>query len=228
LLKWLTASSHVCAEFVPLPPDIVQPRTTVEHLPPVNVIEPEHAFTGVEPEILAKECRQLEYQHAKGEAVILLQQRLKAQIKPIEPDGSGTEEGLMKSALNSCACGAARNVEEGQDTEKQCEVCQVAYKDDDQVMLLPCSHFFHTECISRWLNTNVTCPVCRFQLCEPKPAENIVTIRRTTTIQWMPVLQWIPISSTSVTIRSESNSDVETVTTATTRPTAINVVLFFF
>lgn len=28
---------------------------------------------------------------------------------------------------------------------------QMEYEDDDQVNILPCKHFFHTDCVSRWL-----------------------------------------------------------------------------
>lgn len=28
---------------------------------------------------------------------------------------------------------------------------------------LPCGHAFHPYCINRWLNTRITCPLCRVQ-----------------------------------------------------------------
>ena len=31
-------------------------------------------------------------------------------------------------------------------------------------VILPCSHKFHGPCISSWLNTNQTCPVCRLNI----------------------------------------------------------------
>jgi len=30
--------------------------------------------------------------------------------------------------------------------------------------ILPCGHKFHNLCISQWLNSNLTCPVCRFNV----------------------------------------------------------------
>lgn len=29
---------------------------------------------------------------------------------------------------------------------------------------LPCGHMFHTSCVSRWIDTHHTCPVCRFDM----------------------------------------------------------------
>jgi len=86
------------------------------------------------------------------------------------------------------------------------------------VLLLPCAHFFHTACIERWLAIKTTCPKCRHALAPPVPEMREVTVRRSTTIEWMPVLQWVPASTTTIEVRSEAGSDMETVTTTTTRP----------
>ena len=93
------------------------------------------------------------------------------------------------------ACGQ-ETMQTGVDTDDieeeafACEVCQFAYEDEDQVMMLPCSHYFHTPCISRWLEIKTTCPKCRYEISPPVPETREVIIRRTTTIEWMPVLQW--------------------------------------
>ncbi|KAI7834149.1 hypothetical protein BX661DRAFT_129252, partial [Kickxella alabastrina] len=47
----------------------------------------------------------------------------------------------------------ARNVE--------CGICMEEYKVEEQVMGLPCKHFYHKECIDHWLRMNGTCPICR-------------------------------------------------------------------
>jgi len=31
-----------------------------------------------------------------------------------------------------------------------------------------CGHFMHTECLNEWLNSHLTCPICRTRLREPK------------------------------------------------------------
>jgi E3 ubiquitin-protein ligase RNF115/126 len=37
----------------------------------------------------------------------------------------------------------------------------------DEVIMMPCKHLFHVDCLLPWLKTNGTCPVCRVSL-EPK------------------------------------------------------------
>ncbi|XP_061357323.1 RING-H2 finger protein ATL70-like [Gastrolobium bilobum] len=43
-----------------------------------------------------------------------------------------------------------------------CSICLADYKDTDLLQLLPdCGHAFHRDCINRWLQVNLSCPVCR-------------------------------------------------------------------
>jgi E3 ubiquitin-protein ligase RNF115/126 len=35
-------------------------------------------------------------------------------------------------------------------------------------MFMPCGHIYHPECLKPWLETNHTCPVCRFELPKEK------------------------------------------------------------
>ncbi|KAL8159723.1 hypothetical protein V2J09_001260 [Rumex salicifolius] len=47
----------------------------------------------------------------------------------------------------------------------QCAVCLAEYRKEDIVRILPqCSHYFHMNCIDKWLLQNSTCPVCRVSL----------------------------------------------------------------
>lgn len=46
--------------------------------------------------------------------------------------------------------------------ESSCNVCLCEYNTDDSLILLPCKHYFHEDCISNWLcKENVKCPICR-------------------------------------------------------------------
>ncbi|KAG0526032.1 hypothetical protein BDA96_06G110300 [Sorghum bicolor] len=52
----------------------------------------------------------------------------------------------------------------------ECAVCLTSFEDDDDLRLLPhCSHAFHPECIDPWLQSRVTCPLCRANLEKPAP-----------------------------------------------------------
>uniref|UniRef100_A0A0D9ZLH0 RING-type E3 ubiquitin transferase n=1 Tax=Oryza glumipatula TaxID=40148 RepID=A0A0D9ZLH0_9ORYZ len=52
----------------------------------------------------------------------------------------------------------------------ECAVCLTSFDDGDDLRLLPhCSHAFHPECIDPWLESRVTCPLCRANLEKPPP-----------------------------------------------------------
>ncbi|PKU75172.1 E3 ubiquitin-protein ligase ATL6-like [Dendrobium catenatum] len=60
----------------------------------------------------------------------------------------------------------------------ECAVCLCEFEDDDLLRLLPiCSHVFHRNCIDVWLDSHVTCPVCRSNLAaNPFPETDHATI----------------------------------------------------
>ncbi|KAF7803126.1 WPP domain-interacting tail-anchored protein 1 [Senna tora] len=45
-----------------------------------------------------------------------------------------------------------------------CAVCKDEILLKEKVTRLPCSHFYHGDCIRPWLSIRNTCPVCRFEL----------------------------------------------------------------
>ncbi|KAF6171680.1 hypothetical protein GIB67_007201 [Kingdonia uniflora] len=45
-----------------------------------------------------------------------------------------------------------------------CAVCKDDISVEEEAKLLPCSHYYHGDCILPWLNIRNTCPVCRFEL----------------------------------------------------------------
>jgi len=48
--------------------------------------------------------------------------------------------------------------------QKSCCICFDDYKDNERVRTLPCLHFFHMECIDRWLIKSQTCPICKVDI----------------------------------------------------------------
>ncbi|KAI8576764.1 hypothetical protein K450DRAFT_255487 [Umbelopsis ramanniana AG] len=57
-----------------------------------------------------------------------------------------------------------------------CPICLDQYEDgDSKIRVLPCTHYFHQECIDSWLlreNTTTNCPCCNFDLSTIPRAEN--------------------------------------------------------
>ena len=44
---------------------------------------------------------------------------------------------------------------------KECPICQKTYTRSCTLMVLPCNHAYHFNCVSRWFNSHRTCPLCR-------------------------------------------------------------------
>ena len=45
-----------------------------------------------------------------------------------------------------------------------CCICLSEIKKGKDTTLLPCGHMFHTKCCMGWLETNNTCPMCRYEI----------------------------------------------------------------
>jgi hypothetical protein len=56
--------------------------------------------------------------------------------------------------------------QKGTKSEEECKcfVCFETFNNGDKVMLLPCLHSYHPDCISGWLKDNRSCPVCRVEV----------------------------------------------------------------
>lgn len=48
----------------------------------------------------------------------------------------------------------------------ECELCLVDYENGDDLLRLPCMHFFHAGCVMPWLQKSPTCPVCQIDVCQ--------------------------------------------------------------
>lgn len=48
-------------------------------------------------------------------------------------------------------------------TDTECCICLELFKEKDKISILPCYHFFHKECILKWIKKNnyiMKCPYC--------------------------------------------------------------------
>mmetsp|Transcript_59381 Transcript_59381/g.94284 ORF Transcript_59381/g.94284 Transcript_59381/m.94284 type:complete len:267 (+) Transcript_59381:67-867(+) len=45
--------------------------------------------------------------------------------------------------------------------QTRCGICFEDFEGGDCLKTMPCMHFYHSCCISRWLGTSNTCPVCK-------------------------------------------------------------------
>ncbi|KAJ9555681.1 hypothetical protein OSB04_010295 [Centaurea solstitialis] len=72
---------------------------------------------------------------------------------------SGTCEGGVVAAGTE-----KERVISGEDAS--CCICLAKYANDDELRELPCSHFFHTDCVDKWLKINASCPLCKTEVGE--------------------------------------------------------------
>lgn len=48
------------------------------------------------------------------------------------------------------------------DDDEKCSVCLEKINKDEDIWKLPCNHFYHQDCIKKWLTEyNYKCPICR-------------------------------------------------------------------
>lgn len=45
--------------------------------------------------------------------------------------------------------------------QTRCAICFDDFEGGDCLKTMPCMHFYHSHCISRWLGTSNTCPICK-------------------------------------------------------------------
>jgi hypothetical protein len=48
--------------------------------------------------------------------------------------------------------------------EKECSICMCQYESCQEIYKLSCRHIYHKECLSRWVNTRASCPLCRLPI----------------------------------------------------------------
>jgi len=76
------------------------------------------------------------------------------QIKGSPPVAKEIMEKLPKKLFNKQAHGVSL----------PCSICQDAFNDKEEVIDLPCKHYYHCHCILPWLNQHNSCPTCRNEL----------------------------------------------------------------
>ncbi|XP_019051417.1 PREDICTED: E3 ubiquitin-protein ligase SDIR1-like isoform X2 [Nelumbo nucifera] len=59
-------------------------------------------------------------------------------------------------------------LEEEDGEAKGCSICLEDFVLHEQVLITPCNHMFHGDCILPWVKSQGQCPVCRFMLYEPR------------------------------------------------------------
>jgi hypothetical protein len=79
---------------------------------------------------------------------------------------------FSRSRSNTTASHPAAAAEDA-DEGKQCTICLDAFVPNQKVLLTPCKHMFHHNCLLPWVKSHGKCPVCRRALVERR--ENAIS-----------------------------------------------------
>ena len=74
------------------------------------------------------------------------------------------EENIKKLISKYCVEKKIENIE----YNNTCSVCQDIIKYKDKILILPCNHIFHKDCIKEWFKKKLDCPSCREQINKKK------------------------------------------------------------
>jgi hypothetical protein len=98
---------------------------------------------------------------------------------------------------------------------ENCMICMEEYKNREFKRIIPkCQHIFHKRCIDKWLQQNASCPVCRCDLLNKKPTEQIESTELNQTSE---IIESIPSNEGSIT-----ESTVPNVSTGSTSSNSLS------
>ena len=76
--------------------------------------------------------------------------------------------------LSICCCGIHKynnkklyrraKIEFNKGIIKECSICLSDIDKNSTIIVLPCNHIYHKNCIISWFNKNKTCPNCRISI----------------------------------------------------------------
>ncbi|TXG60160.1 hypothetical protein EZV62_014733 [Acer yangbiense] len=91
-----------------------------------------------------------------------LMQRLDDSVIILE---SHHHQSLEVGLSNTASAAVQRLKEEMAEVSTDCSICLESVGVGEIVARMPCSHLFHTTCITRWLHRKPSCPLCRAPAC---------------------------------------------------------------
>ncbi|CAD8153982.1 unnamed protein product [Paramecium pentaurelia] len=56
------------------------------------------------------------------------------------------------------------NQHQNDDNHIKCMICLEDYQENQIVRTMPCWHYFHQECIDKWLHKSTLCPICKTEV----------------------------------------------------------------
>ncbi|CUG82714.1 zinc finger protein, putative [Bodo saltans] len=54
--------------------------------------------------------------------------------------------------------------DEGSEDRQECSICLDSYTDGQEILVLPCLHWFHSTCVQQWMEKHTECPLCQLDI----------------------------------------------------------------
>ncbi len=72
--------------------------------------------------------------------------------------------GLSDDIIKSFPVSKIKNVKKLSEDKKKCSICLEKFKNNDNTMIIPCTHLFHPNCIQKWMKIKNICPICKYKI----------------------------------------------------------------
>ena len=82
---------------------------------------------------------------------------------PTEDNDENLQEGVRNAMVVVTRVANAHIKKENKYAEQHCPICLDIFKKEKRAVKLPCEHIFHRECIERWFEEKLSCPLCQEQ-----------------------------------------------------------------
>ena len=82
------------------------------------------------------------------------------------------ENELLIKTSNNPIVYKLNNEEKIPQNNKNCSICFNEFKNNDDIMILPCMHYYHEKCINQWFLKEKICPYCKMIFYEKKDEDN--------------------------------------------------------
>lgn len=117
---------------------------------------PAGGTAGLAPEITPEMAEALQAE-LDAALIAMMEESAQQAPRPPPPASSAVVRGLPREKVT-----AAKLADLGGD-DARCPVC-MCLDEGDEIVVLPCKHWAHAECLAPWLKDTNTCPTCRHEL----------------------------------------------------------------
>ena len=104
---------------------------------------------------------------------------LSENIHLIEIESQNINDEQTKHLINQSkhpVCFKIENVSTLPENNKRCVICMIDFENGENILCLPCIHFFHQPCIDKWFTYSDQCPQCKTYIELDMPLHNNLDI----------------------------------------------------